>query len=111
MEINKRILSVFKYISSPIQIEMNKASFNRLTIDTLNLLKEKDIKIFINNNINSMKITKNKPDCFAYKKNNCRALTTIDCERCNFYRNDITWKQIEADIVAYSGGVENDKHK
>lgn len=104
MEINKRILSIFNYVSKPIQIEMNKASYNRLTIDTLNLLKDKNITIFINNNIKSMQIVKYKMDCFAYKRRNCRALSKINCEHCNFYRNDITWEQIEKDITTYSGG-------
>lgn len=111
MEINKRILSVLNYLTGPIQIEMNKASFNRLKIDTLKMLEKREIKIIINNNIMSMRIIKNKLDCFAYKNKNCRALTTIDCEHCKFYRNDITWEQIEKDIIFYSGGVINDKCK
>lgn len=28
-----------------------------------------------------------KPDCFAYvNMNKCAALTTIDCEKCGFYK-------------------------
>lgn len=109
MEINKRILSVLNYLSGPIQIEMNKASFNRLKIDTLNRLKNRNIKIFINNNITSMKVTKYKLDCFAYKNKNCLALNKIDCERCNFYRNDITWDEVEKSITSYLGGAVDDK--
>ena len=60
MEINKRILSVLNYLTGPIQIEMNKASFNRLKIDTLKMLEKREIKIIINNNIMSMRIIKNK---------------------------------------------------
>lgn len=109
MEINKRILSILNYASKPMHIEMNKASYNKLTIDTLNLLKEKDIKIFINNDIKSMKVSKYKLDCFAYKNEICRALATpIDCDNCKFYRNDITWNKIQKDITSYSGGVLND---
>lgn len=111
MEINKRIASILNYLTGPIQIEMNKISFNKLSIDTLTTLEQKKVKIIINNNIKSMKVIKDKTDCFAYKNKSCRALIKLDCIHCNFYRNDITWQQIENDVISYSGGVMNDKSK
>lgn len=49
-----------------------------------------------------------KIDCFAYieRKSNksCYCLDSLYCEnkQCNFYRNDITVREIEKDIEAYS---------
>lgn len=114
MEINNRIASILNYESGPFLIEMNEGSFNKLTNYTLKVLKSKNIKISINNKIKSMKIIKHKVDCFAYKDKHCLALSKIDCEHCNFYRNDITLDEIEKAVTTYSGflgGECNDRRK
>jgi len=47
-----------------------------------------------------------KEDCFAIQITEdsfiCRCLDKINCEKCHFYRNDITSKKIENDIKIFS---------
>lgn len=101
MEINKRIMQTLNYYSDPVKLEITKASYNKLTNETLKSLKKRNIKIYINNTIPTMRITGNKTDCFAYKDKTCLALTKIDCEGCAFYNNKITLEEIEKSIRNY----------
>lgn len=62
----------------------------------------------------------NKHDCFARKTTieslewhtECSALIVKSCEKCKFYRNDITREKIEKDINKYSSikGIKKNEY-
>ena len=51
----------------------------------------------------------NRQDCFANTGSGCSALKVQDCEKCHFYRNDISKTKIEKDINKYSFGTSKRK--
>lgn len=101
MSLEKRIIQIAEMISNVHHIDINVKEYKKLKQETLNILNLKNIKIYSKNNIKGFKFYIYKPDCFAYKNENCTALKNIDCNFCKFYKNDITLKQIEKDIEKY----------
>ena len=102
MTISERIMQVTNLNKNITMIEVNPTSFRKIKQDTLDYLKQKGIKVEIEEGANDLSFYTYKPDCFAYKNKQCMALTEINCANCSFYKNNITMAKLRQEIKEYN---------
>lgn len=102
MSLDKSIINALQLSDNIYRIDITVNNYKKLKESTIQYLKDRNIKVVTSNRTDRYKIYIYKKDCFAFNDEKCEALTEINCTFCKFYRNDITLKQIEDDIIAYS---------